>query len=550
MTSPPHLPDSTRSLLDVFRDRETRSTALWLFALMSSAYFLTAPGRIDIVDGAIRFDVTHNLIELGRPIITHRVPAVQAPSLDFYAFYQFGTSVLALPFVLLARSLAPGSINAEQFAFTLTTIPFAALTVAVLFCAYVRLGLSRPAARNWALLCGFGSMLWPYAGSTFELAPQAFFLTLGVLAGADALRFDSRKLGGVSGLCFLGLATIQEMYLPLAGALLCAAPGWRWRDQLEKLRKPASVWIAAGIVAGLVAVVLYNFSRFGDPFRTGREIVSHPILGNPLAGLLGLLLSPAKSVFLYSPLHLLGLWGLYELRRREPGWVLPALATCALHLLLVACLACWAGEWAWGPRYLLATAPLVLLGAPFALPVARQTVVRALAGAAVFVQLLSLATDHHVYYVNKDFRPFFWVENRHMYTDSPLLRRPSEIWKALQFEGYRPGMNDLKPNPPSALQREDWIAAYQRLLMPERVVTTSMGRVPVAVRRERLDWANQYYVLNAPRPWVLWSLGLPAELRPAPVLPWLGLGLFGLLLSLWRLLSRAATAALGTPMPV
>ncbi|HKO94075.1 MAG TPA: hypothetical protein VJU61_23135, partial [Polyangiaceae bacterium] len=419
---PPLAPNA--NLWSVLCNRSCRSTALWLFVLMTSAYFLTAQGRIDIVDGAMRFDVTHNLIELGKPVLRHKFPSVQGPDLDFYAHYEFGTSVLAMPLVLLARWLAPGSLDAEQFAFTLTTIPFAALTVCLLFLAFVRLGQTPTSARNWALACGFGSMLWPYAGSTFDMAPQAFCLTLGILAGADALLFQSARLGMLSGLGFFGLATIQETYLLLAGPVVLAVSRLDWREPFRNLRRPAFVWIAAGLIAGLLAVLAYNYLRFEDPFRTGRESQRHPTFGNPLWGLAGLLLSPAKCLFLYSPLHVLGIVGLCRLWRKELGWALPALATFVAQVLLISCLCYWAGEWAWGPRYLLATAPLVLLGVPFALSHEQRHLQRAFVGAAVLVQLLGISVDTQVYYFNKNFRPHFWLYNETMYTDSPLLRRP------------------------------------------------------------------------------------------------------------------------------
>jgi hypothetical protein len=399
----------------------------------------------------------------------------------------------------------------------------------LLFAAFLRLGLTLSSARNWALLCGLGSMLWPYAGSSFDLAPQAFFLTLAVLAGADALLFESRSLGVVSGLSLLALATIQETYLPLGAAVLLAVRQPSWRAVLGNLRRPALVWVAAGACLGLLAVLAYNFGRFGDPFRTGRETVAHPILGNPLLGLAGLLFSPAKSLFLYSPLHLLGLIGLIKLVRKEPGWALPALATFLMHLLLVASLACWAGEWAWGPRYLLATAPLVLMA----------------------VQLLSLCVDHQIYYIEKRFRPFFWVDNRFMYTDSPLLQRPREIWDLLHAPDYHPGMK-LVPGPfdvelaPVAEDAPAWVVARARRQLLPRVVTSAIGRPLRKLIQGRTDWQDDYYVLNAPRPWPLWSAGLPAELRPVPLLPWAMLGVFALGLSAWRLRRCSSPSAQGS----
>lgn len=540
--------DETRlpSTLEVWRRPEHRKMALALFLFSTCVYFLTAPGRIDIVDGAIRFDVTHNLIELGRPLVTHKLPAVQMPNLDFYAFYQVGTSILAMPFVLLARWLAPGSINAEQFAFTFTTVPFAGALASLVYLTWVRLGLSFERARNWALLHAFGSLLWVYAGSSFDLAPQAFFLFLGIVFGAEALTTSSRGCGVLSGLGFFGLATTQETYLPLSVFVLCAIPwekpGAMLRSVFRRLRHPALLYSAFGVILGLASVFLYNYARFGDPFSTGRETVTHPLVGRPLQGLRGLLFSPAKSIFLYSPLHVLGLVGLVRSLRSRSEVVLPLLGIFLGQVALVSTLAFWAGEWAWGPRYLVATSPLVILGAPFAFEAGKRWTLRIVAAIAVVIQLLSISVDHQLYYADKNFLPFFWLHDEFMYSDSPLFRRPQELARVLGSNGYEPGMRLVPgvfdPPPemfpsrlPGAPPEPPWVRARENLLRWPRVVTSSNMLPPLEIRQAHRAWARDYYVFNAPRPWVLWASGIPREMRPVPVVPWALLGFVGALAS-------------------
>ncbi|HKO92197.1 MAG TPA: hypothetical protein VJU61_13630, partial [Polyangiaceae bacterium] len=79
--------------------------------------------------------------------------------------------------------------------------------------------------------------------------------------------------------------------------------------------------------------------------------------------------------------------------------------------------------------------------------------------------------------------------------------------------------------------------AHALLKRPDRVVTSGDNFPPREVRR-RPDWVEDYYILNMPRPWVLWSAGLPAELRPVPLWPWLSVGVLGVAVASWQLSQR------------
>jgi len=52
---------------DMFR--RWLATAALLWTGCAAVYFLTAPGRIDMIDGGIRYEVANSLLETGRPIV-------------------------------------------------------------------------------------------------------------------------------------------------------------------------------------------------------------------------------------------------------------------------------------------------------------------------------------------------------------------------------------------------------------------------------------------------------------------------------------------------
>jgi len=477
---------------------------LWLGC--TAVYFVTAPGRIDIIDGAIRYNVTESMIELGMPVVPNPMyTAVRGPDGQRYAFYQIGASAAAVPFVLLGRRLGHGSLESKQFAFSLTAVPFAGAIVALLFLIYGRMGLSLRQALNWSLVVAFCTLLWPYAGSTFDAVLQAFWLTLAMWAAIEALAGRSYRWACVSAAAFATLINVQEMYLVLGVSVLAGVPvtyGTVW----NRLKLPTVQVIIAGLIAGLLLVFLYNALRFGNAIDTGRTSVPHPLVGNPLVGFAGLFISPAKSVFLYSPTFLLALFGLRRLLARAPDRFAPVAACLLIHVALISSLKFWAGEWAWGPRYLVATLPLACIGLPYAWPRGdRRRVTALLCGAGFMVQVLAISVDHQRYYVDHSFSPFFWLDESVMYKHSPLLERPSELVAVLEGSDTH-GVRALVPGPRFQSMTSSIFGPPLELLQFFAKKDGTPATAPA--------WMRDYMVFLVPRPWPLWSGFIPEALRP------------------------------------
>jgi hypothetical protein len=482
----------------VWTDRRWLICAALLWLGCSAAYFLTAPGRIDMFDGGIRHDVTESIIEIG-------VPAVRDPSFPGipgrggmrYAWYELGSSLSAVPFVLVGAWFGRGSLESKQFAFAMTSVPFAAAAVALVFLIYGRLGCSLARALAWALVIAFGTLLWPYAGSSFDAALQAFWLTLAIWAAIEAFGARSWRWAALSGAAFAMLVNVQEAYVVLAGSVVAVAP-LTFSGVRRRLNDRLVYVIVVGLGVGLAGIALANAFRYGSPSETGRMITTgtHPVWGNPLVGLAGLLISPAKSIFLYSPTTVLGGIGLYRLVKRDAERFAPIVACLGIHLALISTLRFWAGEWAWGPRYLVATAPLVSIGLPFAWPEhERRPLKWVVCALGIVVQLLAISVDHQRYYFDRSLPPFFWINESMMYRDSPLAARPGEI--------------------ASILGRDE--ASHVRALVPgprPMSMTSSIFGPPPDLLAKGHAWAREYLVFVVPRPWPLWSRYLPPDLRP------------------------------------
>jgi hypothetical protein len=123
----------------------------------------------------------------------------------------------------------------------------------------------------------------------------------------------------------------------------------------------------AGFVAsrwGAVAALLvgYNRVRFGYPLQTGYHFEAGEGFNGPLLqGLWGLLLSPYRGLFWYTPLAAAALlsWPRFITRHKEEGWLLAAVS--GAWVLLFSCWWMWWAGFAWGPRFLVPLMPFLVI---------------------------------------------------------------------------------------------------------------------------------------------------------------------------------------------
>ncbi len=117
---------------------------------------------------------------------------------------------------------------------------------------------------------------------------------------------------------------------------------------------------AAGVLPSLVINAAYNVARFGKPLQLephGDASFGFP----PWLGLPDLLISPGKGLLWYTPAVLLLVLAARPFWRRCP---LPAVLfalLCGGYLLFYSNVNYWHGDPAWGPRYLYATLPYLIL---------------------------------------------------------------------------------------------------------------------------------------------------------------------------------------------
>lgn len=474
------------------------SSGIVLFAL--AAYVLSGPGRIDVSDGAFRFEVAQGLAREGRPTIRDPDLAVFGGTRDADGVpLAWANMARALPGVpLVAAGLAAGDAEGElaRFLFSHASAVGGALVLAVLFAFYRRLGLAPGAALGWTAVAGFATLLWPASTTTYDQIFHGLVALTALRLAFEARERRSLAWAAAGGLVAGVLFHFQESYGFLVVAL--AIPTLGARAPGRRLPEGWTRFVLFGAAAALGLMTYYAYSRISAADIVGGSYAPpYPVLRSPVAGVVSLLASPGKSVFLFCPPILLAILGFGALRRDRPRLALAIAAGTVAHGLLVSSLSFFAGDWAWGPRYLVTLVPLWAVLFPFGAARLRRPALAAVVAAGLAVQLLAISIDHNRYFMERALHPMFWAYDRWAYwkLDPQLPARAREIWTSLR-DGAPPASAEFAPS-----------------LHPGSV-THCVSMPPRRELHTTPAWMRAFRVFYLPRPWPLWMSRIEPARRP------------------------------------
>jgi hypothetical protein len=230
---------------------------------------------------------------------------------------------------------------------------FSGLAAGALFMA---VGYRRPRdeAAIAALLFAFGTSVWSTSQALWQHPAAVLFLCLALLC---LVRADHDPAwAGRAGLPLALAVAVRHADFVLA-ALLALGVAVRWPRKIPHFL----LWAAAPVAF----VLAYNRAYFGSPFEHGFADAAGRF-AEPLGpGHLGLLVSPAKGLFVFTPIAALALAGLFRAVRLGERWLpLTLLLALAGHWLLVGFWSEWHGGRAWGPRLMTDALPLLFLFLP------------------------------------------------------------------------------------------------------------------------------------------------------------------------------------------
>jgi hypothetical protein len=289
----------------------------------------------------------------------------------YYTKWGLGQSLVEVPFLWIHQALfappLPGRLDqrevyavSEFMALILCPSIVSALGCALIYLFALRFNYSKRVSILLSLLYGLATMIWPYSKSLMSEATLNVAILGGVYGASSYVVKPSKARLAAAGVC-LGFAIVTKiMSLVVVGVVVFyLLATCRRRTTLRDL-----VLFFGPPFLGFVGIQLWhNFIRYGDIWQFGYGS-GWGNLGfrTPLyVGLWGLFLSPGKSFFLYTPLAILCFFSLKSFFRRNKAESLLFVGIIMAYTLPHARWCLWAGDWAWGPRFLLVIIPYLIL---------------------------------------------------------------------------------------------------------------------------------------------------------------------------------------------
>ena len=385
----------------------SRSMLVGIYLCFLAVYLAFAPGHFFSTDEVAVYLTTQSLATHHSLAIKPIFNTVAGRHGDYYGRYGLLQSVLSIPLYAVGatvnhfaspstRSLLAGPNLSDWggtvpiFFVSLFNAFVTPLSCVLVFLFSLRLGYQRRVALAVMVLFGISTLAFTYATNYFQHPLESFFLLLCVyllFVHRDRLSLQTAMLAGVP----LGLAVLTRLNVAITipvFAMYVFFVSSRWdgevsdarmnplRRLIRRLRRPFegipvgdwwSITVARCVVGFLIApisaTVLFlalNQYRFGTMRDPGIRNISHGSL-DILVGLYGNLVSPGRSLFLYSPPLILALIGLPRFCQRFRAETLLLAGVAAVYLMLYSIPTDWDGGWSFGPRYLLVLVPLLIL---------------------------------------------------------------------------------------------------------------------------------------------------------------------------------------------
>jgi hypothetical protein len=285
-----------------------------------------------------------------------------------------------------------------------------AALVAVFFAFNLRFGVRPRWALAASLLLAFATHIGGFAVDFFQHGAESLFLlwTFYFLF-VDSTRPSGRvrALAGAAAAIMLVVRVSTAALLPVLTLYLAWNIWKRTRRPARMASEMAAFLVPVGI--GLLLQVLVNHAKFGGFSIQGSYARLVPFNTPILVGLYGFLFSPGESVFLFSPLLMLAPWYLRSFARERLPETLAILGMGLSYLFFYSGAYLWHGQWSFGPRYLVAVIPILLL--PLGrwlerLPRAGWLAVVPLAALGLFMEVLSVLVNVSYVYAHEGYLNF------------------------------------------------------------------------------------------------------------------------------------------------
>jgi hypothetical protein len=358
-----------------------RRGGLWLFAAVALLYLFSTSRERPWGDATPIWEVADSIVHSHNFHAKTRWPMALPSGKDghLYGIAPILQSAVHVPGAALQRAIVAKYPSYWQITWRFTS-HLASTLLGTLACLLFfnlcrRLGMRAVPAAASTLALAFCSSVWVYSrypySETLQLVCFTGFFSKLLDVGKQPTWRQAAWLGVWAGL----LVNAKPVFL-LSGLGAGIYLLWVLRHNWRALVLVALVSVAASIPLGAIYLG-YNYLRWGSIFSTGYGLafastgVSSAPVGviheSAIVGLWGMFFSFGKSIFLYSPPLIIAALGFPRFCRRNGPVVLAMVVTIFPTLFLHAQMVSWAGDYAWGPRYLTFALGVMLIPAGFLL---------------------------------------------------------------------------------------------------------------------------------------------------------------------------------------
>lgn len=251
--------------------------------------------------------------------------------------------------------------------------PMFGAILAVIFYLYLRsYNITHSSALLVSLVGIVATNIWPYTKHGFAHMMFITFMTLTFYCFRRAHLVKKSLVMFWAGVSF-GLVIIAYnptfIFLVIPLAIYYLLLNWRrWSAFI-----PDSLMFAIGAGPFALLYLIFNKVRFGDVISAGYRAAPGLPLPIPapnyikFEGIWSVLLSPGKSIFLYTPLLLLIIVFWFKLKKKLLPEIVSWLILVATYTYFIGTFIgggdypVWHGEASWGPRYMLPIIPLAVI---------------------------------------------------------------------------------------------------------------------------------------------------------------------------------------------
>ncbi len=447
-----------------------RSPSFCVFVFFLAFYYFTNAGGYKVGDETFISIVAKQIaiqgqigLKLTKP--PHEEACVKASNGLYYSKWGLGQSLVEVPSHFVhhliwkpppIKNRPIDCVNArlisELMLIFLVPSTVSALGCVLVFLFGIRLGFSKRVALILSLVYGLGTMVWPYSKSLMSDTTLNVAILGSVYAAVSYVSTRHSRWLAISGMC-LGFALVTKVTSVVI--LPCLVIYILLTIRSSRATRDLLICFVPLFLAFLGLQFWHNAIRYGSIWQFGYNAGRDGLFGfcTPLyVGLWGLLASPGKSFFLYAPVTLLGIVSAKKFFHKKRPQALLFLSVTLTFTIVHACWWAWAGDWAWGPRFLLVITPYLILptGLFFEKWTSRPRLNRMLASmlifCSVFVQILGVAV-HPISFIEareqvvarivdkeqQDPRSYAWAYSENAFVNfSPIFSHITGNWWLLK----------------------------------------------------------------------------------------------------------------------